>query len=138
MAEDSIVNTSVQPPSIQEDGDPLSESQSESSSDSEPSYNEDLNDGQAKADKASKQPKESKKEAYLQKLKALYEANQENSKASSKGTKEEKRGGKAYLITPKQQRVTTAIIPNPGYKQFLQEQEAKKPKKPKAKAKRNQ
>ena len=66
MAEDSIVNTSVQPPSIQEDGDPLSESQSESSSDSEPFYNEDLNDGQAKADKASKQPKESKKEAYLQ------------------------------------------------------------------------
>lgn len=129
MAEDSIVNASIQPD--EESANPLSDSQSDSESESEGSY-EDLNHGQTP--KKNKETKETKKEAQGQNIKSLYKANKETHKAGSKPKKEEAKGGeKKYVIKPNPRVVRTAIIPNPGYKQFIREkeleQEQKRPKK---------
>ena len=124
MAEDSLVNTDLQPDSVDEEelatdtwrAPPLSETQSESSSGSD---NEAINHGKTETPKKGSKGSKKEKEELTLKLKNLY--NKEDSKNSKPKKEEKERGEKKYVLKPKTSAVRTAILPNPGYKQYIKQ-----------------
>lgn len=121
MAEDTGVITTLDKVEDAEEID--SPSESGSSANSELTENEEVNNGETETKPSKK--KRTKKEAQIGKVPPSYQANKESSKPNPK---KKETGGKAksYIIRHNPQKITTAIIPNPGYKRFRKEDEPQK------------